>query len=135
MDAPTQEYALLLGKYGCYFSVLLKIANPKTHAINQIEAYDIAIKNKWMDSDCYVREPGKIIEHFSNYKKVEVRKEFNLAYIPEENEVLIGCFVLNKETHFVLLDKNKKVLWDPLGISNTVKNGKLESYRIVKLVA
>lgn len=135
MDAPTQEYALMLGKYGCYFSVLLKIAQPKVHKLNQIEAYEIALKNKWIDADCFVRQPGSIVEYFSGVKKVEVRKEYNLDYIPKDNEFIIACYVLNKETHFVLLDKNKHLLWDPLGRSNTYARGKLESYRIVKMVA
>ena len=48
--------------------------------------------------------------------------------IPENVSFVFGMFVW-KYSHFVVLDKNKKVTFDPLVNSNTVKNGVLKSMR------
>ena len=48
--------------------------------------------------------------------------------IPSKVVVVFGRYVF-KFGHFVQLNKTKKVIFDPLGKSNTVANGKLESMR------
>lgn len=48
--------------------------------------------------------------------------------IPSKVAVVFGRYVF-KFGHFVQLNKTKKVIFDPLGKSNTVLNGKLESMR------
>lgn len=48
--------------------------------------------------------------------------------IPSNVKIVFGKYVW-KYGHFVVLDKFKKVIFDSFGISNTVKNGKLESMR------
>ena len=48
--------------------------------------------------------------------------------IPSNVAVVFGRYVY-KYGHFVVLNKSKNVIFDSLGKSNTVKNGKLESMR------
>ena len=48
--------------------------------------------------------------------------------IPPNVAVVFGRYVF-KLGHFVQLDKTKKVIFDPLGKSNTVANGKLDTMR------
>ena len=48
--------------------------------------------------------------------------------IPSSVKIVFGKYMW-KYGHFVVLDKFKKVKFDSFGISNTVKNGKLESMR------
>ena len=48
--------------------------------------------------------------------------------IPSNAAVVFGRYVF-KFGHFVQLDKTKKVIFDPLGKSNTVANGKLDTMR------
>lgn len=48
--------------------------------------------------------------------------------IPKDVAVVFGRFVF-KFGHFAQLDKSKNVIFDSLGKSNTVKNGRLESMR------
>ena len=48
--------------------------------------------------------------------------------IPSSVKIVFGKYMW-KYGHFVVLDKFKKVIFDSFGISNTVKNGKLESMR------
>lgn len=49
-------------------------------------------------------------------------------YFDKEVAVLFGCFKW-KSTHFVVLNRRLEVIYDPLGYSNTVKNGILKSTR------
>lgn len=48
--------------------------------------------------------------------------------IPSSVSVIFGRYVY-KYGHFVVLNKSKKVIFDSLGNSNTVANGKLDSMR------
>ena len=48
--------------------------------------------------------------------------------IPDEVEHVFGCYRW-KSNHFVVLDKNLNVVFDPIGKSNTVANGVLKSTR------
>lgn len=48
--------------------------------------------------------------------------------IPSSVKVVFGKYVY-KFGHFVVLNKSKSVTFDSFGVSNTVKNGKLESMR------
>jgi hypothetical protein len=48
--------------------------------------------------------------------------------IPSKVLIVFGKYVW-KGGHFVVLNKSKKVTFDSFGMSNTVKNGKLESMR------
>ena len=48
--------------------------------------------------------------------------------IPDNTAFVIGKYMWHTG-HFVLIDKNKKVIFDPLGESYTVKNGALQSMR------
>ena len=48
--------------------------------------------------------------------------------IPSSVKIVFGKY-MRKHGHIVVRNKNKKVIFDSFGISNTVKNGKLESLR------
>ena len=48
--------------------------------------------------------------------------------IPSKVQVVFGRYVW-KGGHFVVLNKSKKVTFDSFGVSNTVKNGKLDTMR------
>ena len=41
---------------------------------------------------------------------------------------VFGCYRW-RGTHFVVLDRERRVVYDPMGVSETVRNGKLESMR------
>lgn len=48
--------------------------------------------------------------------------------IPNKVQIVFGKYVY-KYCHFVVLNKNKKVIYDSFGTSNTVLNGKLNTMR------
>lgn len=41
---------------------------------------------------------------------------------------VFGCYKW-KSSHFVVLDRERRVVFDPMGVSETVRNGKLDSMR------
>lgn len=93
-----------LGKSGCYFFCLLKIAgfvgNPLTLARE-------CIKNGWMRSDAFVLDPDRILAaagsklHIMSERSAHAGKVV-IAHTPEFGG------------HFVVVDDEDKVLYDPI---------------------
>ena len=78
---------------------------------------------------------AEIVDHSGlarDFFDLEVRydgKHHNASEkIPENVAFVFGRFVY-KSGHFVIISKDKEVTFDPMGLSNTVVNGKLESMR------
>ena len=137
MKIPEQKLALAIGNNGCYFTCLIYLAESLTgqnydlidefnFCCQKIDANNVA----WITENGYVNRPDLILAHYLN-KRIGVIKTNNLKYVPSNNDYFIGCYKWNGGSHFVYLNKELKVLFDPLGKSNTVKNGKLESLRVI----
>lgn len=110
-----------IGKYGCYFLSLLKIGGDG-YIKNFYEYYKVFNNLGWMDADCTILNPSKILNLLLG-KNVEVVKSETL----DENADFIVEYWFNPRTgfhHFKLPD------WDPLGESVTCKEGYIESYRL-----
>lgn len=132
-NIPKQKVALAIGKYGCYFSCLIKIAEKiAAKSIDIIDMFNQCKAKGWIDSECFVQNPDKILA-FMTGKKIYVSKTNDTQYKSNDNEIVIGCFKWNKYSHFVVLNSDKKIEYDPLENSNTAKNGTLESLRIIKI--
>lgn len=85
----------------------------------------------YIDDDCFVSKPVEYIQTLVPNAPIDVTK----IYISDLNELPAGEWIVEyklnpkaKESHFVIAN-NKKVLFDPAGDSNTVKNGKPFSIR------
>ena len=83
---------------------------------------------KWMDLDCFIKQPEAIVGFLLN-KKVICYKSNN-----EEKDALFNIARFyndrTKLSHFVLITENG--IWDPLGDSKTVAEGHIADYRIFK---
>lgn len=131
---PKQKIALVLGNSGCYFLSLIKIAEKITNSnIDIIQAFSDCVQKGWITSECYVNNPDLIITFFTGLKS-KILKKSNVNYIAKENDYVIGCFKWQQFSHFVLLDKNNKVAYDPLDKSNVCKYGELDSLRVIEIV-
>ena len=135
-----QSFYESVGKYGCYFLLLLKMAEKKIKKkIDLIETLVYAEKKDWVyynfdnhkDPDnFYVKNPSMLFSYLTG-KKYHVRKE-TADYQSKENELEILFYSLSDKNaelgigHFALAD------YDTLQGSNTVKNGKVYSKRIFK---
>lgn len=139
---PLQIFCKKIGISGCYFLCICKVAELILDKIlNVTSLYKKATETivnglSIMDEDCFMNNPEALLEIITN-KKIKLWKEFNLSYIPKENEYIIGCYEWNDtmETyyHFVLLNTDKMVEYDPYGFSKTVQKGKLVSLRVIRV--
>lgn len=126
-----------IGASGCYFLSLVNIAEKiLNREIDVISLFDLCLKNKWLNDECYMNNPAAMLSYLLN-KKVDIRKEFDLAYKVKPNEYEISCYEYNATGttfyHFVVTD-GERVLYDPFGGSRTVRNGKQVSKRIIAIL-
>lgn len=115
----------MLGKYGCYFLCLRHLGNQIDWSV--LNDYRVCLSKKYIDEECTVLQPGKILELFDN-KQHKVTKTTTF----DENAKYHIAYFFNKRTglhHFVIMKDENTVFWDPIGDSTTVKEGVVESWR------
>lgn len=113
-----------IGKYGCGFLCVLQRFNYSELEI--ISKYRECLERRLIDEECFVKDWGKLFEYLSPIPcKFKVVKSNTL----EKCDFFIEYWYNSKTRlhHFTLKD------WDPMGYSNTVKNGEIESYRLVTI--
>ena len=121
-----------IGKSGCYFLSILYIAETQTKkTFDVLELYEKALKEKWIDNDCFMENPAAMMSYLLG-KKVDCRHDV-VGVKPKDNEFEITRYEL-KETgvtygHFVVT-RNGKLIYDPFGESRTRKLGSAVSTRI-----
>ena len=90
--------------------------------LNHDGDYDDSGEAEILNHNALANEFFALSVHYDNkHHKAEEK-------IPSSVKIVFGKYMW-KYGHFVVLDKFKKVIFDSFGISNTVKNGKLESLR------
>jgi hypothetical protein len=87
--------------YGCYFFSLGRIAEKLTHGEltnYQIwEAYVVAVSEAWMDEDCFVKSPQKIIKFFMDL--LDSKHGYVVQYVGWWNEDM-GEEFFGEETYY-----------------------------------
>lgn len=109
-----QDIYKSLGDYGCLLLCYLHEANIDvdiTKYFNELVELDI------IDNDCYVLDGDRLLKFFGSDKRV-VR-----CFSPNGNTIVKFVTLTSKEGHFVIIDKNKKIVYNTLENSNCVKNG------------
>ena len=132
-----QKLALALGEEGCYFFSLLYIAEQELgRDFDSIGTFDYAMRQGWVASDCYMGNPAGMMTSLLG-RRCSISKSWDFGYQLKENEWEVRCYqrVTTGTTyyHFVVVDKDGTVVYDPLGDSNTVKYGKPYSRRILTI--
>lgn len=122
------EESKKIDSYGCYLMSLLYFAYKREPTFSEILSnYELLLEYDLIDDDCFVKDPCGVLKYFDgNDWKVKKTDTFERA------DVVIAYY-FNPRTklhHFVLMDNDNKVLWDPLGNSTTVEEGFIESYRL-----
>lgn len=132
-------------EWGCLFlcfaqaSPLIFEGSNGRKALNKI--WKEAVKDKYIsgdlnhDGDCNDDGESEIQNHTAlankyfalDIKYDEIHHKAD-EKIPSKVLIVFGKYIY-KGGHFVQLNKAKKVIFDSFGVSNTVKNGKLESMR------
>lgn len=122
-----QKKLKAIGTDGCYFLCILKACDDVNSA-RILSLYDYCVAMKWMDSDCFIKQPEAIVRFLLN-KNVICYKSSN-----KEDDALFNIArYYNEKTgfsHFVLMTDNG--IWDPLGDSKTVVEGHIADYRIFR---
>lgn len=132
--APRQIAHLRIGKEGCYFLSLLKLAENETgEKINDIDAYEFCVGQGWMRPNCFVQNPEKILSHYTAQQWTVRHEPEN--YFPGDNEREIlrwenRTVPMNVQAHFVLGNGLGVTQWDPSGILS--HDWKLVSKRIFR---
>ena len=117
-----QKISKIIGESGCYFLCLLKFCNEEDNAIKW---YKRSLALGYIEEDCYIKEPTKILQLLTG-KEYQVVKQSS----PFEADLIVTRFVKNKTNHFVITDVYASVKYDPLVDSVTVKEGYPESFRM-----
>lgn len=128
-----------INRYGCYFFSLVYLSSQKaSRSFSKGDVsffYEEFVDRGWMTENCYVLEPVKILRYL-NLKVSSVYK--TEGHDPSGDNYEILCFERSykkdgKEVsynHFVVGDGLGHVAYDPIGLSNAVKDGFLESKRV-----
>ena len=118
---------------GCLFlcfaevSPLVFVEQNGRMALNKI--WKEAVKKGYISEDDNILKHTELAnEFFALSVRYDEKHHKAEEEIPGEVKIVFGKYVY-KYGHFVVLNKKKKVVFDSLGESNTVKNGKLESMR------
>ena len=130
------------GSYACYFFCLLHIAEEVTGMQFDINtAIQLCSLHKmnglpyltfnWDDyndpANFDVNAPEKILELFTG-KKWSVEKVIGSSYKPKKGEYVIQHYKNGNIGHFRMKD------YDPLQNSVTVAKGKIDSYRVFRII-
>lgn len=129
-----------INKYGCYFLSLVYLASQKakvTFDVDDIKLfYERFVDEDLMTDTCYVKQPGKMLREMGLNVDYDGKCEAHVPACRGQYEIL--CFrrsyINNGKAvsykHFVVGDGFGHVAYDPMGVSNAVKHGHLESKRI-----
>lgn len=124
-----QDKLLMLGKYGCYLMCLLSVAEEEKGVNmypNILLWYDIFLDKGWIEEDCYILRPEKILEYLTG-KKWNVRWE-SKDYVREDKEFIIENWRYERSNHFC----RTAVDYNSVKYSRCVSMGKIDSVRVCK---
>lgn len=128
MEHGIQSILKKIGDEGCYFLCLLKACGLPQSRI--ADAYCECLERGYIGEDCFIKDGAAILRLFginaTRLEKLDAEAALRLA--GELPKVQIACYVNGRYSHFVLIEDGG--LWDPLGESNTVRNGTLKSWRL-----
>ncbi len=123
-------------KNGCYFMSILFLAGQKScqsyHTEDITRIKNEAIKKGYLRKDCFVKDPEGIFllaglpVQYTNTHEPPSRKV-------ESDELEILYYRWKDAGHFVA-GENGEVAYDPMGMSNSVQLGELQSKRIFKVL-
>lgn len=132
-------------KYGCYFCSIANAVGKEFTAEELNAAWAKCLSLKYINGDmngdgdlddaneAIIVNPNGVCKVLGA-KLIYVDRQFPAVLDIPKGHYAIGCFYnpSTKFRHFVVINENKQVIYDPILNSNTVKNGYLESMRIYR---
>lgn len=134
---PRQKILLTLGEGACYLLSLIRLAEDLLGKyIDVVPVFRDCITMGFVREDCYILDPAAIMHLLYGGKWTWWKEDAD--YEPKDGEFEILRFERSTPariySHFVLGDGQSGVGYDPLGDSQTVAHGELQSKRILRLV-
>lgn len=124
MEKGIQKICKNLGDDGCYFLCLLEACGLQNTRV--IDAYCECLECGFIKEDCYVNDPLAILRLFG-FPAVRVEKSY--CYIHDDAIAMrVIVYENGRHSHFVLERPDGSIL-DTLGESETVRHGRIKSYR------
>jgi hypothetical protein len=122
-----------IGAEGCYFLCLVHAAEGVIgKRIDAVEVYESAVNLGLMHEDCYLVNPARIMELMTGHRWSN--RHDSRTYQPKPGDVLVMRYerktTAKTFTHFVLMDHEGGIAYDPLGDSVTVRLGQSVSSRV-----
>lgn len=109
-----QDIYLSIGNYGCLIFCYLREANIDVDIakyFNKLVELDI------INNNCYVLDANRLLKLLGS--ELRVKRGFN----PNGNTIVKFRTSTSKEGHFVVINKNREIVFNSLENSNYVKNG------------
>lgn len=127
---------LEIGRNGCYFLCLLKIAELKLgKPLSVIDAYEKFLEKGYIKSNCFVLQPKNILSELCNKYVAYQWKEPNYRPLPGEFIIKRYAVKIGKGelTHFVLFDENDTEIFNPAITSPAYTAGKVVDLRVFEV--
>ena len=106
----------------CYAFCLVKKFNPNASDAEIAMIVLSGWNQDYLEDDGYVKYPVDFINTFTAKKIRDVQKvDFKKENLTEDMNIVM--FSYNSGTHFVIMNKEGDVIFDPSGNSNSVKYG------------
>ena len=109
-----QDTYKALGDYGCLLLCYLNEARVKVDIVKHFEEL---IQLDIIDEECFILDANRLLKYFGS--ELRVKRGFN----PNGNTIVKFRTSTSKEGHFVVINKNREIVFNSLENSNCVKNG------------
>lgn len=143
MIAAVQCVAAFIGKWGCYFLCILRLAEKYLgKLLDPFHFYILAVHGRYMRENCYLDDPAGFLSSLVGGRWIVLKAgdgadsagrpyDLPLVYELKPGELAIERWQVpgEDEGHFILPDG-----WDPYGASRTVRDGGLVSKRIFRKI-
>jgi len=116
-----------IGDYGCLCFCYLYVMGIPLEKL--IEHYEDLIQQGIIDNECFVKDGFAFCKYF-------LKKDVKIIFTSVDNkqyDKYISNFTYNGKNHFVVTDKDDKVLFNSLDHSVCVEKGKISGKRVVIL--
>ena len=136
MQNNVQAKFLEIGRNGCYFLCLLKIAELTLgKPLSAIDAYEKFLEKGYIKRNSFVLQPKNILSDLCNKYVAYQWQEANYRPLPGEFIVKRYAIKLDNQelTHFVLFDENDTEIFNPAMDSPAYRGGKVADLRVFEV--
>ena len=109
-----QDIYKTLGDYGC---LLLCYLNEANIDVDITRYFNNLVELGIINEDCFILDANRLLKYFGS--ELRVKRGFNT----NGNTIVKFRTATSKEGHFVVINKNREIVFNSLENSNCVKNG------------